>query len=104
MKKTLLTTSILVAALLVPSLSFAALTQYTGSTTNKDATRAQLNSAITEIDSEKADVSCFASESAFNACFDLTWATGGSVSNLAYNAATWDGVDTVSPSQNAVRD
>jgi hypothetical protein len=25
----------------------------------------------------KANTSCFASESAFNACFDLTWATGG---------------------------
>lgn len=36
-----------------------------------------ISSAVSTALGNKADASCFASESAFNACFDLTWATGG---------------------------
>lgn len=36
----------------------------------------------------KADASCFASESAFNACFDLTWATGGYTNLTSFIAQT----------------
>lgn len=35
-----------------------------------------ISSAVSTALGNKADASCFASESAFNACFDLTWASG----------------------------
>lgn len=35
---------------------------------------------------------------------DITGGVSGAISNEAYNATTWDGVDTIAPSKNAVRD
>lgn len=63
---------------------------------------AKAESNFVELYNGKADASCFASESAFNACFELTWATGGSVSDVAYGSG-WNG-DTGAASKNAIYD
>lgn len=63
--------------LLVSSPAFAAKQTLTSTDTGAQS-RTKLNANFTDLYTNKANASCFASESAFNACFDLTWAAGGS--------------------------
>lgn len=53
---------------------------------------AKAKSNFDELYANKADASCFVSESAFNACFELTWATGGSFDEAGDYTLTgeWD--------------
>lgn len=60
--------------------------------TANNAELAKVEANMGELYTLKADKSCFATESAFNACFDLTWNTGGTTYTAGTGISITEGV------------